>query len=166
MSTGNVAAPAREADIEAMKHVVATVEHSQNNELPDEFVGLFRPDAIWTTGGGKRLFGREAISTFTHQVLPGAMRDSTVTFEVEHVLFIRPDVAAVKVRQVYETPDGQDVGTPMQGSRNNLLPDHPVCRHSTSQGQRASSRNEVGAPTGRTTFAPAPTGRPPSGSPP
>ncbi|WP_254715873.1 SgcJ/EcaC family oxidoreductase [Actinomadura sp. J1-007] len=37
----------------------------------------------------------------------------TVTFEVEHVLFIRPDVAAVKVRQVYRTSDGQNVGTPL-----------------------------------------------------
>ncbi len=114
MSTTNIDASVREvAEIEAIKQVVATVEHSQNNELPDEFAGLFRADAIWTTGGGKRLFGREAISAFTHQVLPGAMRDSTVTFEVEHVLFIRPDVAAVKVLQVYRTADGQEVGTPL-----------------------------------------------------
>ncbi|MFA1549594.1 SgcJ/EcaC family oxidoreductase [Actinomadura chokoriensis] len=113
MSSTDIAAPAHEVEIEAIKQVVATVEHSQNNELPDEFVGLFRADAIWTTGGGKRLFGREAISAFTHQVLPGGMRGSTVTFEVEHMLFIRPDVAAVKVRQVYETPDGQKLGTPM-----------------------------------------------------
>jgi len=114
MSPTNIDASVSEAaEIEAIKQVVATVEHSQNNELPDEFAGLFRADAIWTTGGGKRLFGREAISAFTHQVLPGAMRDSTVTFEVEHVLFIRPDVAAVKVLQVYRTADGQEVGTPL-----------------------------------------------------
>ena len=94
--------------------MVAAVEHSQNNELPDEFVALFRVDAIWTTGGGKRLFGREAISTFTHQVLPGGMQGLTVAFGVEHVLFIRPDVAAVKVRQVYRKPDGtEEVGTPL-----------------------------------------------------
>ncbi|MBE1491202.1 SgcJ/EcaC family oxidoreductase [Plantactinospora soyae] len=103
----------REAEIEAIKRVVATVEHAQNNELPDEFLSLFRDDAIWTTGGGKRLFGLEAISTFTHQVLPGGMQDSTVTFELEHVLFIRSDVAAVKLRQVYHTPDGPDVGSPL-----------------------------------------------------
>ncbi|HEX5997729.1 MAG TPA: SgcJ/EcaC family oxidoreductase [Jiangellales bacterium] len=103
----------REAETEAIKQIVAAVEHSQNNELPDEFVSLFRADAIWTTGGGKRLFGREAIADFTHQVLPGAMRDISVTFDVEHVLFIRPDVAAVKVRQVYRTPNGQEVGTPL-----------------------------------------------------
>jgi uncharacterized protein (TIGR02246 family) len=105
---------ASQTDIEAIKQAVAAVEHSQNNELPDAFVALFRADAIWTTAHGKRLFGREAISTFTHQVLPGGMRDTTVTFEVEHVLFIRPDVAAVKARQVYRNSDGtEDVGSPM-----------------------------------------------------
>jgi uncharacterized protein (TIGR02246 family) len=114
MSTMSISGQARPTDIEAIKQVVAAVEHSQNNELPDEFVALFRADAIWTTGHGKRLFGRDAISTFTHQVLPGGMRDTTVTFEAEHVLFIRPDVAAVKVRQVYRNPDGmEDVGTPL-----------------------------------------------------
>jgi len=101
------------AEIAAIERVVAAVEHSQNNELPEEFVGLFRADAIWTTGGGTRLFGRDAIAEFTRRVLPGGMRGSTVSFEVEHVLFIRPDVAAVKVRQTLRTPEGTEVGTPL-----------------------------------------------------
>ncbi|GLW08192.1 hypothetical protein Misp01_33220 [Microtetraspora sp. NBRC 13810] len=93
-------------DIQAIEQVVAVVEHTQNNELPDEFVGLFRHDAIWTTGGGRRLIGRDEISAFTHQVLPGGMQGLTARYEVVHVLFIRPDVAAVKVRQRYLKPDG------------------------------------------------------------
>lgn len=109
----DIAAQAREAEIDAIKQVVATVEHAQNNELPEEFLRLFRADAIWTTGGGKRLYGLDEISTFTHQVLPGGMQGLTITFELEHVLFIRPDVAAVKLRQVYQTPDGPDVGSPL-----------------------------------------------------
>ena len=103
-------------DIASITDVVATLEHSQRHELPDEFVGLFREDAIWTTGGGKLLIGRDEISDFTHQVLPGAMTDMTATYEVVHVLFIRPDVAAVKVRQRYLTLDGEQIGnegTPM-----------------------------------------------------
>lgn len=102
-----------DAEIEAIRQVVAVVEHSQNNELPDEFLDLFREDAIWTTGGGKRLFGLDEIASFTRTVLPGGMKGMSVTFELEHVLFIRPDVAAVKVTQVYRTPDGTDVGTPL-----------------------------------------------------
>ncbi|WCN79568.1 SgcJ/EcaC family oxidoreductase [Micromonospora sp. LH3U1] len=113
MTTVQINEQTRKAEIEAIRQVVSTVERAQNNERPDEFVSLFRADAIWTTGHGKRLFGREAISAFTRQVLPGGMRDTSVTFDIEHVLFIRPDVVAVKVRQVYQTPDGQDVGTPM-----------------------------------------------------
>ncbi|WUH98653.1 SgcJ/EcaC family oxidoreductase [Spirillospora sp. NBC_00431] len=113
MSAKDIDAGARETEIEAIKQLVATVEHAQNNELPDEFLRLFRADAIWTTGGGKRLYGLAEISAFTRQVLPGGMRDQTVTFELEHVLFIRPDVAAVKLRQIYQGPDGKDVGTPL-----------------------------------------------------
>ncbi|KOG69934.1 EcaC [Streptomyces rimosus subsp. rimosus] len=102
----------QEAEIVAIKQVFATLEHSQQNELPEEFVGLFRADAIWTTGGGKRLTGRDEISSFTHQVLPGAMKDSTATYEVVNVLFIRPDVAAVKAHAQYWTLEGKPIGNP------------------------------------------------------
>jgi uncharacterized protein (TIGR02246 family) len=100
----------QEAETQAIKQVIATIQHSQQNELPDEFVGLFRADAIWTTGHGKRLTGRDEISAFTHKVLPGAMKDSTATYEVVHVLFIRPDVAAVKAQAQYWTLEGQPIG--------------------------------------------------------
>jgi uncharacterized protein (TIGR02246 family) len=118
MDTTETHQETREAEIEAIKQVVATVQHAMDNELPDEFAGLFRHDAIWTTGHGKRLTGRDEISAFTHKVLPGAMKESRATYEVVHVLFIRPNVAAVKVRQRPVTLDGQpiegeDEGTPL-----------------------------------------------------
>ncbi|MQA12113.1 MAG: SgcJ/EcaC family oxidoreductase [Pseudonocardiaceae bacterium] len=108
----------READIDAIKQVVATVQHATQNELVEEFLALFRADAIWTTGGGKPLFGLDEISAFTRQVLPGGMTGLTITMDVTHVLFIRPDVAAVKIRQIYTSSDGQPSdaegeGTPM-----------------------------------------------------
>ncbi|MGK5671804.1 SgcJ/EcaC family oxidoreductase [Micromonospora sp. URMC 106] len=107
-----------ESEIAAITQVVATVEHAQRNELVEEFVSLFREDAIWTTGAGKLLIGRDAIAAFTRQVLPGAMKGLVPSYEVVHVLFIRPDVAAVKVRQRYFSPAGellteQGEGTPM-----------------------------------------------------
>jgi uncharacterized protein (TIGR02246 family) len=95
----------READIEAITQVVATVQHATQNELVEEFLGLFRADAIWTTGGGHRLFGHDEIAAFTRQVLPGGMKGLTITMEVTHVLFVRADVAAVKVRQIYTSND-------------------------------------------------------------
>jgi len=96
--------------------VVATVQHATQNELVDEFLALFRPDAIWTTGGGKRFIGRDEIAVFTRQVLPGGMKGLTMSMEVVHVLFIRADVAAVKVRQIYTSSDGQPHESEGEGS--------------------------------------------------
>lgn len=106
----------RAVEIEAIKRVVAALEDAQQNERADQFVGLFRSDAIWTTGHGMRLTGRDEISQFTHRVLPGAMKDSTAAYDVVHVLFIRPDVAAVKVRQRPVTLDGQPIQDQHEGS--------------------------------------------------
>jgi uncharacterized protein (TIGR02246 family) len=107
-----------ESEIAAITRVVAAVEHAQRNELVEPFIALFREDAIWTTGGGKVLIGRDAIAAFTRKVLPGAMKDLVPSYEVVHVLFIRPDVAAVKVRQRYYSLEGElatelGEGTPM-----------------------------------------------------
>ncbi|WP_067864302.1 SgcJ/EcaC family oxidoreductase [Nocardia shimofusensis] len=101
--------------LELLRRVVATVERVQREEDVGGFVALFRPDAIWTTGGGKRLFGRDAIAEFTATVLPGTSAHGSATYEIEHVLFVRPDVAAVKVRQRYYSPDGDPTseGSPM-----------------------------------------------------
>ncbi|MER6393647.1 SgcJ/EcaC family oxidoreductase [Streptomyces sp. NPDC001523] len=103
----------RAADIEAIGRLVATVEHSQRTKDPEEFLGLFHPDAIWTTAHGKVLIGLDAISEFTRKVLPSASWDGEVTYEVVHVLFIRPDVAAVKVRQRYVSPGEESEGAPL-----------------------------------------------------
>ncbi|MFJ5985466.1 SgcJ/EcaC family oxidoreductase [Lentzea sp. NPDC092896] len=105
-------------DIAEIEELVATVQHSQQNELAEEFIDLFRSDAIWTTAHGKRLNGRDEIASFTRQVLPGAAKEATATYEVAHVLFIRPDVAAVKIRQRPVRPDGtlildQNEGSPL-----------------------------------------------------
>jgi uncharacterized protein (TIGR02246 family) len=116
MAATDIEPETRDTEIEAIKRVVGILEHAQQNELPDEFVGLFRQDAIWTTGSGKRLIGRDEISAFTHQVLPGAMKDSTATYEVTHVLFIRSDVAAVKVRQRPVTLEGEPIEGQNEGS--------------------------------------------------
>jgi len=109
----NTESTAYAADIEAIEQVVATVEHSQQRKDPDEFLALFHPDAVWTTGGGKVLIGLDAISEFTRKVLPAADWDGKVTYEVVHVFFIRPDVAAVKVRQLYLSPGDESEGAPL-----------------------------------------------------
>jgi uncharacterized protein (TIGR02246 family) len=104
------------AEHAAISDVIATLQHAQQHERVDEFVGLMRPDAVWTTGGGRVLVGRDAIAAFTRTVLPGAMATSTQTYDIQHVTFIRPDVAAVKVRQRTVTLDGQPIEDAPEGS--------------------------------------------------
>ncbi|MFB6664341.1 NAD-dependent epimerase [Streptomyces parvus] len=76
------------------------MQHAQQNTLTDAFLGVFHEDAIWTTAHGKRLTGLPEISAFTRKVLP-PQADSpvTATYTVDLILFIRPDIAAVKIRQ-------------------------------------------------------------------
>ncbi|WP_067574283.1 SgcJ/EcaC family oxidoreductase [Nocardia acidivorans] len=105
------------ADTAAIHAVVAEVAKAQRAEDADAFLALFHPEAIWTTGGGKFLNGLEEIAEFTRAVLPGATKDGYATYEPFLIRFIRPDVAAVKVRQQYFTHAGEltSEGSPLYG---------------------------------------------------
>ncbi|MFE3145357.1 MULTISPECIES: SgcJ/EcaC family oxidoreductase [unclassified Streptomyces] len=101
------------ADIKAIEQVVATVERAQRAKDVEGFLALFHPDALWTTGHGKVLIGFDAIAEFTRTVLPTASWEGEITYEAVHTQFLRPDVAAVKVRQVYHSPEGETEGAPL-----------------------------------------------------
>ena len=89
----------RAADVEAIVDLVRRVEAAQQGEDVAAFTGAFAEHSVWTTAHGKRLIGWEEIAGFTRSVLPGAMRESTATYTVEHILFVAPDVAVVNLRQ-------------------------------------------------------------------
>jgi uncharacterized protein (TIGR02246 family) len=97
-----------DGDRAAIAGVVAAVERTQRAKDAEGFLGLFHPEALWTTGHGKVLIGFDAIAGFTRAVLPAASWDGEVTYEVVHIQFLRPDVAAVKVRQVYRSAEGAE----------------------------------------------------------
>ncbi|MER7192875.1 SgcJ/EcaC family oxidoreductase [Streptomyces flaveolus] len=101
------------ADIDSLKQVVATVERTQRARDAEGFLALFHPDAVWTTAHGKVLIGFDAIAEFTRAVLPTASWDGEVTYEAVHTQFLRPDVAAVKVRQIYHSAEGDTEGAPL-----------------------------------------------------
>ncbi|MGG8407222.1 SgcJ/EcaC family oxidoreductase [Streptomyces sp. 12297] len=108
--------PETDAEVAAIRRLVAEVEHAQQNELVDRFLTLFRrEDPVWTTGHGKRLSGFEEIASFTGKVLPGATAESTAVYDVERVLFLRPDVAAVNVRQQPVRHDGTRIADRPEG---------------------------------------------------
>ncbi|MCG8967512.1 MULTISPECIES: SgcJ/EcaC family oxidoreductase [Streptomyces] len=101
------------ADVNSIKQVVATVERTQRTRDAEGFLALFHPDAVWTTAHGKVLIGFDAIAEFTRAVLPTASWDGEVTYEAVHTQFLRPDVAAVKVRQIYHSAEGDTEGAPL-----------------------------------------------------
>jgi uncharacterized protein (TIGR02246 family) len=86
---------------------VAELERSQREEDVLGFLALFSPDAVWVTGGGKRLIGLDEIREFTQRVLPGAFANGSVDYDVEHVSMISANVALTGVRQVYKDDGGQ-----------------------------------------------------------
>ncbi|NEA33958.1 SgcJ/EcaC family oxidoreductase [Streptomyces sp. SID13031] len=101
--TGQIPSP---ADVDAIITLVATVEEAQGKEDADAFLALIRDDAVWVTGHGKRLYGRDTIAEFTRRVLPGATKDSYSTYSPDHLLFLRPDIAVVNVNQKYALRPG------------------------------------------------------------
>lgn len=113
MTTETAHTATERSDLQAITDVVATVERTQRARDPEGFLALFHPDALWTTAHGKVLIGFDAIAEFTRAVLPTAVLDGEVTYEVAHTQFLRPDVAAVKVRQVYHSPSGDTEGAPL-----------------------------------------------------
>lgn len=97
-------------DVEALISRVAELERSQRQEDVEGFLALFDPAATWVTGGGHRLIGRDAIGEFTRDVLPGAFVDGSVSYTVQVVLFIGPDVVLTGVDQQYLDGANQPAG--------------------------------------------------------
>ena len=95
---------------------VAELQRCQREEDADGFLALFSPSAVWVTGGGRRLIGLTVIGEFTRSVLPGAMTDGSVRYDVENITFIRPDVALTGVRQEYLDLAGRPLEPPSIGS--------------------------------------------------
>jgi uncharacterized protein (TIGR02246 family) len=84
---------ANSTDVQTLLERVTELERMQLAEDVEGFVALFEPDALWVTGGGRRLVGRQQIADFTGQVLPGAFKNASVRYDVAVVSFLTPDVA-------------------------------------------------------------------------
>src|SRR5262245_18267189 len=96
--------------VETLTARVAELARTQQQEYVDGFLALFDDDAVWVTGGGRRLVGRPVIAEFTRSVLPGAMAEGSVTYVVDHVLVIRGHVALTGVNQQYVDNAGHPTG--------------------------------------------------------
>lgn len=102
--------PADRAEADAaVLAVVDCLQHAQATEDVAMFSGLLREDAVWTTATGRRLIGRPEIAEFTASVLPGAMQEMMPTYDVTHIVWVRPDVAIATVAQAAVDLDGNPV---------------------------------------------------------
>lgn len=103
-------------DVCAVVTLVAQIEYAQQNGLPDAFTELFGQEAVWTVPYGDPLTGVAAINAFAQSSLPGTVnRPLTVTCEAESIVFIRPDLAAVMIRQRPITRDGRRLDEVLRG---------------------------------------------------
>lgn len=94
--------------VRALLGRVKELERFQREEDVEGFLSLFDADAVWVTGGGRRLIGRDAIADFTRDALPGAFADGgSVDYVVEHVSFLADDVVMTGVHQQYVDADGK-----------------------------------------------------------
>lgn len=90
---------------------VAEIERAQRAEDVDGFMALFDTDAVWVTGGGRRLVGRDTIAEFTRGVLPGSFSDGgSVSYKIDHILFITEQVVLTGVSQEYIDAEGKPAG--------------------------------------------------------
>lgn len=105
-----------EIEGERIRQLIADVEKAQNQRSPEEFLRHFMPDAVWVTAFGRRLTGRDEISAFTRKVLTPALGNQYARYEAEHISFLRPDVAAVNVRQRPVLDDGSPIPGEADGS--------------------------------------------------
>jgi uncharacterized protein (TIGR02246 family) len=97
--------------VDVLVERVAELERTQRGEDVAGFLSLFDPDAVWVTGGGRRLVGLDEITEFTRTVLPGAFADGgSVRYEVDHVLIISSEVVLTGVEQQYVATDGAETG--------------------------------------------------------
>ena len=93
--------------VDALTALVREVERTQRAEDVAGFLSLFRRRR--RLGDGRRQASDRARCDprITQRALPGAFADGgSVTYDIDHVLFIAPDVVLTGVRQQYLAPDG------------------------------------------------------------
>ena len=92
------------------------MQATQRTEDVEGFLALFGPDPVWVNGAGRRLIGLVDIAEFTRGALPGAMKNGTVEYNVEHIRFVTPDIALTGVAQQYLDGEGEPLAPPALGS--------------------------------------------------
>lgn len=82
-----------EHDTAAIKQLVADVETAFNTNDPDLMTVHFARNASVVNAVGMHLFGWDALLDANRKSLAGFLQDEYVRYDVNDIVFIRPDVA-------------------------------------------------------------------------
>ena len=83
----------RQADIDALRAVIADVESGFNENDPDLSVEHFTADATAVNVMGALLRGRDGLLEANRRGLAGPLKDERARYELRDIVFVRPDVA-------------------------------------------------------------------------
>jgi uncharacterized protein (TIGR02246 family) len=100
-----------ERDVEAIERIISDIETGFNTKDPDLSVEHFTENATAVSVAGTLLSGRAALLDANIRSLSGPLRDQYARYEVDEVVFVRPDVAVAHKRAWATTADGEPIDT-------------------------------------------------------
>ena len=106
---------------EAIHQLVDAAERLQSDV--DGFTALLTDDVVIVNFGGRRVRGRDAVRAAMEQALASPLADVTTTQQVDHLRFLRPDVALVECTKFVHDgrrADAVDGGQPGFADRGQL----------------------------------------------
>lgn len=94
-------------EINAIRQTIIEIEAAFNQHDADELVLHFTQNAIWVNVVGVQLSGWKQINETHKVILEGPLRNSYARYTVDSIIFVRPDVATVHIRQYPTTSEGK-----------------------------------------------------------
>jgi uncharacterized protein (TIGR02246 family) len=96
-----------QADIEAIRQIIADIEAGFNTNNPDLLVEHLMQNATIVNVMGKQVSGWHNIFDVSVRGLTGALRDEYARYVVQDILFLRPDVAIAYKEAEATTANGE-----------------------------------------------------------
>ncbi|MCK1995166.1 SgcJ/EcaC family oxidoreductase [Peribacillus muralis] len=91
----------------AIRQTIIEMETAFNQHDADDLDRHFTQNAVWVNVIGVQLSGWKQINETHKVILAGPLRNSYARYTVDSIIFVRPDVAIVHIRQYPTTSEGK-----------------------------------------------------------
>ncbi|MFD9627464.1 SgcJ/EcaC family oxidoreductase [Peribacillus muralis] len=91
----------------AIRQTIIEIETAFNQHDADDVDRHFTQNAVWVNVIGVQLSGWKQINETHKVILAGPLRNSYARYTVNSIIFVRPDVAIVHIRQYPTTSEGK-----------------------------------------------------------